>query len=246
MPAGPGGAPSAPVPHSVPGTRAVAWFSWGMALFKRAPLAWIALGACTLLLQLVLQLVPAVGNLLDKVLMPLVGAGLLVAAAAAARGEKPSPRHLFVPFTASAGAVLAIVLSGLVTFGVEALVLHALTGANVLLPDSVESASMSASSLLGAFAIGVLASLPLTFVPLLVLFAGQSPGASLAGSLRAFAVNVPALLVYGAIGLALLAFGVITMGIGLVIVFPLWATATWAAWIDVFPERERADPRAAS
>jgi len=32
----------------------------------------------------------------------------------------------------------------------------------------------------------------------------------------------------------LLVFGLITMGVGLVIVLPLWAASSYAAWKDVF------------
>jgi uncharacterized membrane protein len=42
------------------------------------------------------------------------------------------------------------------------------------------------------------------------------------------------LLVYGALSLALLLFGLLTSGIGLLLVLPWWAASSYAAWKDIF------------
>lgn len=230
-----GSPPEAPHrPRVVSAGRAIAWYSEAMALFKRAPLAWSGLGAFTVACQFALQFLPQVGHLLDKVVMPLVGAGLLIAADAVSRGERPALRQVLEILRAPVRAQLAVILAGLVTFAAEAAAVHWLTGVNLLLPGATIEAPLSALALFGAFAIGILVSLPVTFVPLLALFEGRPIGASFTGSLEAFFVNTVALLLYGAIGLLLLGFGVVTMGIGLVIVFPLWATASYAAWREIF------------
>ena len=52
------------------------------------------------------------------------------------------------------------------------------------------------------------------------------------------------LLVYAAASLVLLGFGLATMGIGLVIVLPLWAASSYAAWKDVFGVRPHRPPAA--
>ncbi len=225
---------SARRPRVVSAGRAIGWYSEGMALFKRAPLAWAGLGAFTVACQFALQFLPGFGHLLDKVLMPLVGAGLLIAADAVHRGERPALRQVVAIFRAPVRAQLAVILAGLVTFAAEAATVHWLTGVNLLLPGASVETPLSALTLFGAFAIGILVSLPVTFVPFLALFEARPVGASFTGSLEAFFVNTVALLLYGAIGLLLLGFGVVTMGIGLVIVFPLWATASYAAWREIF------------
>jgi uncharacterized membrane protein len=51
---------------------------------------------------------------------------------------------------------------------------------------------------------------------------------------RAFARNVPALALYAGISLLLLLLGLATMGVGLVLVLPWMAAASYAAWKDIF------------
>ena len=46
------------------------------------------------------------------------------------------------------------------------------------------------------------------------------------------------LLAYAAASLVLLAFGLATMGLGLVLALPLWVASTYAAWKDIFGIRD--------
>ena len=70
-------------------------------------------------------------------------------------------------------------------------------------------------------------------LPLYALFDGLGFGASFAASFRAFTRHFAAFMGYGAIAFALIALGLLTMGLGLVIALPLIACATYAAWRDV-------------
>ena len=76
------------------------------------------------------------------------------------------------------------------------------------------------------------------FVPFHVLLEQASPGAAFAASWNAFALNTLPLLVYSAASLVLLAFGLATMGLGLVLALPLWAASSYAAWKDIFGIRD--------
>ena len=71
-------------------------------------------------------------------------------------------------------------------------------------------------------------------MPFHVLFEQVPVGAAFAASWNAFVRNTVPLLVYAAASLVLLGFGLATMGIGLVIVLPLWAASSYAAWKDIF------------
>jgi hypothetical protein len=44
--------------------------------------------------------------------------------------------------------------------------------------------------------------------------------------------------VYGGISLALLGLGVATLGLGLLLVLPLWAASSYLAWKDIFGIKE--------
>jgi uncharacterized membrane protein len=220
-------------PRAVPWQHAFAWYEEAMRLWKRAPAMWAALAATTLVAEFALDALPGAGAVLAPLVAPLVASGMLVAAMAVDRGARPKMSHAVVAFTAPAGAIAAIVAASALTFGAEALAAWWIADVNLLEPD----ADLSAATIIGTYTVGVLASLPLTFIPFHVLLERVGAAAAFGASFRAFALNAMPLLVYGAVSLLLLAFGLLTLAIGFVIALPLWAASSYAAWKDVFGVR---------
>jgi uncharacterized membrane protein len=228
-------------PRAVPWQHVFAWFEEAMRLFKRAPGTWAALAVVTLLTELVLAAAPGPLALLREVVTPLVACGLVYAAAAADRGARVSLAHATAAFRAPVGAIAAVLLSAFLILAAQASAGWWLAGIN-LLDLGGPVADVSPAMVVGIYAIGILASLPLTFVPFHALLERVRPGAAFAASWNAFALNTVALLAYGAASLVLLGLGIVTMGIGLVFALPLWAASSYAAWKDVFGVRDA--PRA--
>ena len=208
-----------------------------MRLFKRGPAIWAALALLTLASELGLSEVPDVGPLLAKVVVPLVACGLLYAAAAADRGHRPQLAYAIAAFRARGGAIFAIVVASLITFAAEAFTAWWIADANLLAYAS-SSQDLSSVAIAGIYAIGVLASLPFTFVPFHVLFERVPAAVAFAASWNAFILNLAPLLVYAVASLVLLGFGLVTMGLGLILALPLWAASSYVAWKDVFGVRE--------
>jgi len=223
-------------PRSVPVTRAFAWFSTAMSLFKRAPGRWSMLAAISICLELALQIVPGVGIALSKVLIPVVASGLLVAAEAVDRGKPLDMRYALVAFGAPVSALAAIIGSELLVFLSEWLAGYSLAGINLLDSGGEAPPDISLGLLLQILTVGMLVSLPVVFVPFAALFEGAPFGAAFAMSWRAFFLNQGALLVYGVLSLALIGIGMMSMGIGLIIAVPLIAAASYAAWKDIFTD----------
>ena len=219
-------------PRAVAASRAFAWFEDAMRLFKRAPLNWCVLGFITLATELGLQLVPGIGVAASKVIVPVVECGMLIGAAAVDRGTPLDIRYAVAVFGASPAALAAIVVSALLIFGVEALAGYALAGVNLLVP--AEESALTASTLITVFAIGTAVSLPVMFVPFAALFENASFGRAFAVSARGFALNVAPLALFGALALVLILIGLLSLGIGLIAVFPLLSAASYAAWKDVY------------
>jgi hypothetical protein len=207
-----------------------------MRLVKRRPATWAMLAFLTLATDFLLEAVPGFGPALGKIAGPLVACGLLYAAAAADRGGQPSVFDAVTAFRAPAPAIIAVVAAGMLTFTAEALAAWWVADVNLLATESL-AGDLSMAAITGIYAIGILASLPLTFVPFHVLFEGVAPGAAFAASWNGFVQNTLPLLVYAAVSLVLLGFALLTMGIGLVLVMPLWAASSYAAWKDVFSVR---------
>jgi uncharacterized membrane protein len=221
----------------VPWRHALTWYEDAMRLVKRAPATWGGLALLTLAAEIGLEAVPDFGPMLGKIVVPLVACGMLYAAAATDRGAAPSLRHALAAFGASASAIAAVIAASLLSFAAEALAAWWIAGVNLLAPASASSA-LTAPQIGGIYAIGILASLPLTFVPFHVLFEHVGIAAAFTASWDAFVRNTVPLLVYAAASLVLLGFGLATMGIGLIIVLPLWAASSYAAWKDVFGVRD--------
>lgn len=224
-------------PRIVPWRHAFAWYEDAMRLFKRAPGTWIALAVITIAAEFALRVVPRVGPVLAGMVTPLIACGLVYAAAATDRGAKPSPRLALAAFRAPADAIAAVVASALVAFAAEAFAGWWIAGANLLANDDATSA-LSAPAVAGIYAIGILASLPVTFVAFHVLLERVAIGAAFAASWNAFALNTLPLLAYAAASLVLLGVGLATMGLGLLLALPLWAASTYAAWKDIFGIRD--------
>jgi hypothetical protein len=223
-------------PRAVPWRHALAWYEDALRLFKRAPVTWAALAFVTLASELALEAVPVVGPLLGKIVVPLVACGLVWAAAAADRGERLLLAFAVQAFRAPGGAILAIVGASLITFAAEAFAAWWVADANLLAPAAGQD--LAPAEVVGIYAIGILASLPVAFVPFHVLLEDAGAGAAYGASWTAFVLNTGPLLVYSAASLVLLGVGLATMGVGLVVVLPLWAASSFAAWKDIFGVRE--------
>jgi hypothetical protein len=220
-------------PRSVPAHRAMAWFADAIRLWKRGPFAFSVMAVVLIVTVVALEPVPIAGLLAANVLAPLLASGFLYGSLAADRDSRPRVAHLLAVFVAPPRAQLAIVAAGLFVTMVESVVAWALADVNLLMPTG-EMARLPTSVIVSVYAAGVLASLPVTFVPMAVLFDSESPGTAFASSLRAFTLNLRPLLALAMYSYVLLMAGLATMGIGLVLVLPWIAAASYSAWKDIF------------
>jgi hypothetical protein len=219
-------------PRAVPLGHAFAWFEAALQMFKRAPLRWCVLGCITVASELLLGLVPGIGVAAANVIAPVVECGMLLGAAAVDRGGPLEIGYAIAAFRASPAALAAIVLSSLCVFAVEALVAYATTGANLLVDPS--DVGITPAAALVVFGAGSLASLPFVFVPLAVLLQNATFGQAFATSARALVLNPGPLLVFGLFSLGLVVVGWLAYGVGLIAVLPILASASYAAWKDIY------------
>ena len=219
--------------RSVPALSALAWYGEAMRLWKKGPAMFAALASITLIVSIAFEPVPILGFMASNVIAPLLATGMIYASLAADRGDQPRLKHVIAPFAAPVGAQAAVIAAGLVAFAAEAFSAWQLADANLFLPSRA-AGSLPLQVIVGIYVAGIAASLPLAFVPFAALFDGEPLRRAFATSARAFARNVPALALYAGISLALLLMGLATMGVGLVLVLPWIAAASYAAWKDIF------------
>jgi len=224
--------------RSVPIARAFGWYHEALRLLKRHPVAFIALAVAVIAAELLLGVIPVVGRPLANIVVPILACGLLYASLAADRGERPRAAHLIAAFAAPVASLAAVILASLVVFLAEWVIGWQLAGVNLLATD--DSRALSAGEVLLIYTGGVAVSLPLTLVPIVALFEGAGVADSFAASVAAFRRNVGAFLLYGVLSLALLGLAIVTMGIILPVVLPLWAASSYAAWKDIVGATARA------
>lgn len=218
--------------RSVRADRAFAWYTEALRLFKRHPLGFAALAVVIVVVEIVLTLfVPLIGPPAANIVVPIVASSLLFAALATDRGDQPRAAHLLAPFLASARAVGTVIAATLVVSGFEWLAGWHFAGVNMLSIETV--GTIPASDLLLVYVVGVAVSLPLTLVPLFAFFEGATLRNAFAWSIAAFLRNIAAFLLYGGLGIALLGIVFVTQGLATVIVLPLWAASSYAAWKDL-------------
>ncbi len=216
----------------MPASRALDWYAWALRLWKRAPWPLSAIALAVFLLDFGLRLVPGAGNVLGQALTPLFACGLIVSTHRLVRGGEARFSDLLVAFASGIGTIAALIVADLATFAVQWGGMLLATGTDIAgdlqqSPDALEVASL--------FALGMLGSLPFTLVPFEALFARRGFAASFATSFAAFARNVPVLLHYALLSFLLALVVLLTMGAAAVIVMPLWAASSYAAWRDLAP-----------
>jgi hypothetical protein len=220
-------------PRAVPVRHAFAWYEEAMRLWKRAPAMWALLALATLASDLGLDALPGAGSLIGKIVTPLVASGMVFAALASDRGAPIRAAYIVAAFVVPAGAIAAIVVASAATFAAEALTAWWIADVNLLVHEG-DYGSLSIAAIAGVYTVGILVSLPFTFVPFHVLLERTAGTAAFGASFRAFSLNALPLIVYGAVSLALLAFGILTYGVGFIVALPLWIASSYAAWKDIF------------
>jgi hypothetical protein len=219
----------------------IRWLGEGWALFRAAPLGWLALACVYLLGTNVLALIPVVGFVAALMMVPALTVGMMAAARAASRGAQPHVRMLAEGFQAGARTQLGL---GAIYFLLSTLVFGAIGLADqegklrAILAGRTPAGELALAEILLPLAV-----FALSYAPVLMMFwfapplaAWHSTGAlkALFFSFVACLMNWRAFLAYGAAValmmmavplaalLALRAFGGADLGVAVAsLVFPL-------------------------
>ena len=231
------------------------WIVDGFALFRKSPAMWIALTLLLGLIWIVTMIIPILGPLLFNLFSPAIFVGLMIGCRALDRGEELEIRHLFAgfkdrlpPLVTVGGVYLVgtIVVVGIVLMlGGSALPTALKPGADI------EAVRAALRSMAFALAVGAAVYLPLImliwFAPLLVVFDGLTPAASMKLSFAACLKNTLPFTVYGLVILGMWFVLSLPAAIGpagalivialLVASIPVLVCSIYASYKDVFVTR---------
>lgn len=225
----------------VPPGNAFDWLRQGWALFAANPGLWIGLTIVLLVIVLGVQIVPLVGTLAAHLLMPVLGAGLLLVCRKIDEEERVQIDDLFAGFKQNAGPLVMVGVLYMLAMLAIVVIVVAVGGGSVaggLL--SAQPAGLGVIfgglmlSLLLSLALSVPVVMAIWFAPALVFFNNMQPVEALKASFEACMKNVLAFLVYGLIVLVLAFFAALPVGLGFLVLIPVLAGSVYAAYRDVF------------
>ena len=233
-------------PRGVSAGQGTSWIGEGFGYFKQSPLIWIVIMVIMFIIQVVLALIPVIGQIAGNIIWPALIAGVMLGCAAMDDGEDLSISHLFAGFSAKMGPLLGlgamylVMIIGVgITVGILAAVsgigLAGLAGADGGIPggEAAAAGGMAIIVLIG-MALFIPVIMAIWFAPALMVLADRGVFEALKLSFIGCLKNIVPFLVYGIVALILIFIGAIPFGLGLLVVFPMLMASMYASYKDVY------------
>jgi uncharacterized membrane protein len=229
-----------------------AWWREGWRLFTASPGIWIAITVLYVIIMVMLSFVPVLGSLATTLLAPVFAGGVLSGCRAQDRGGELRIEHLFGGFSDRLGPLMIVgllyligTLAIVVVVGTLLFAAVGMTGIGTLLTGDPLQAGVAALAALGigalfAVLLGLLLGIPLMmafwFAPALVALRNDEPLAATKASFDACLRNMIPMLVYSLLGLVLAIVASIPLGLGWLVLAPVFAASVYASYKDIFGE----------
>lgn len=227
--------------------RGLGWMTEAWSLFTARAGLWVLLSVVGLGILLIAGVVPLLGALLSPFASALVVGGFMLVAEKQQTGQAPEVSDFFAILShRGLKPLMVLTLLYLALYVAAALLIipvFAVTGGTATVFSAIlggEEAALAAglgSLLLGSLAF-LLVALPVLamywFALPLVLFDGVEPWRAMKASLRATLVNMIPLLVYGLLVFVAFIAGLITLGLGFLVVMPLLLVSWYLSFREIF------------
>ena len=231
--------------QGVPASNGWNWIAEGWTLFKASPGLWIGIIVVFIVIFFAATMVPFVGPIAQNLLMPVFMGGIVAGCQAIDAGGKLEFNHLFEGFRTTFGTLVAVGALYLAGFVAILLVVMLITGAGVF-ALFMAGGGQQPDLAQGGAALGILLAMLIVFalmIPLvmavwfaapLVMFhnlgAVEAMKASFTGCLR----NIVPFLVYGVVGLVLSILATIPLGLGWLVLGPVFAASVYTGYRDIY------------
>lgn len=229
--------------RTVEAGRGLVWLQQGWSFFLRNPGVWIAVAVLLIVIYGLLSVVPVLGQIAGHLMAPLFAAGLLLGCRSLDNGGGMFVDHLFAGFRQNSSNLILVgifYLVGVAAAFVVALIVGgglALGGGLLGMGRGMMAAGMFTGALLFML-VFVLLSVPLLmafwFAPALVLFKDAAPLPAMLSSFRACLANTLPFLVYGVLGCVLMVLAAIPLGLGFLVLIPVFIGSCYWSYVDIF------------
>lgn len=217
------------------------WLRQGWAMFLANPGVWIGSTVLLLVILMAISIVPLFGQVAAHLLVPLFGAGMVQICRQLADGGQPEVADLFAGFRHNAGQLVMVgVFFAIGAFGL-AFIAFLLVSGGVLggvVTGRVAGFGIALGGVMLAGLIVMVLSVPVImatwFAPALVFFHDMKPAAAMRASFDAGAKNWLAMVIFGTFLVVALFFAMLPLGLGLLLLLPVFSGAVYASYRDIF------------
>jgi uncharacterized membrane protein len=229
-------------PRTVDASRGVAWISQGWLLFRQAPLIWVAIAAIGIVVMIAISVIPVLGQLVTSPLSILFAGGVMIGCRALDRGEELTIAHLVAGVQNHLSPLLtigALYLAGMFVLLIAASLVTGGT-AFAVFSGSVDFGAAFASIIIMVLIVATL-MIPLAmavwFAPALTTLHSVGATDAMKLSFKGCLRNTLPFLVYGIIVFVLALIAMIPLGLGWLVLLPVLAGSTYAAYNDIFVQQ---------
>jgi uncharacterized membrane protein len=217
------------------------WLRQGWAFFIGNPGIWLGSTLILLILLLAISIVPIFGQIGSNLLLPVFGAGLLQLCRVQSAGGEVEIADIFIGFRKNTGPLVMVgVIYVAGVFGIAFLAFLLISGG--VLGGAISGKVAGVGIAFGGFMLAALLVLVLSvpvimatwFAPALVFFHGMKPLDAMRASLGAGIKNWLAMSVFGVMLMVMLFFAMLPLGLGLLLLIPIFSGAVYASYRDIF------------
>jgi hypothetical protein len=231
--------------RTVASGRGIEWWSEAWALFVKAAGMWIVLAIILILIMVLINFIPVLGQIAVAVLIPVFVGSWMIAARKVEHDGELQLADLFTAIHGDKVTPLLILGALLLAFGVAIALVAGLLGAGAIVGVASGGADRSVGAALAALSAGLLAlsamllisvvaSMALWFAPALVVFRGTKPLDALRISFATSLKNVVPFLLWGLIYIVASIVASIPFGLGWIVLIPVTMLTAYVSYRDVF------------
>ena len=219
------------------------WLHQGWTMFLANPGVWIGSTVLLLVILMAISIVPLFGQVAAHLLAPLFGAGMVQICRHLSDGGQPEVADLFAGFRHNTGPLVMVgVFFAVGIFGL-AFIAFLLVSGGVLggvITGRIAGLSIALGGVMLAGLVVLVLSVPVImatwFAPALVFFHDMKPAAAMRASFDAGAKNWLAMAIFGIFLVVSLFFAMLPLGLGLLLLLPVFSGAVYASYRDIFVE----------
>ncbi len=217
------------------------WLKQGWVMFLVNPGVWIGATVLLLIILMAISIVPFFGQVAAHLLVPLFGAGMVQLCRHMSGEQAPQIGDLFAGFHHNAGQLVMVgVFFATGVFGLALIGFLLISGGvfGGVVTGRVAGFGIALGGVMLAGLVVAVLSVPVVmatwFAPALVFFHDMKPAAAMRASFDAGAKNWLAMVIFGVFLVVALFFAMLPLGMGLLLLLPIFSGAVYASYRDIF------------